>query len=141
MRQLVLVVLLVLTLAGCAGLGTPTASNGGAEGVARQWVEAFNKGDAVNVMGLLAPDATLIPLNSTRIYTGETVLRDLFQTDFAYGVQIRLDKVQVNGDTVVADATLWSAKKGAMPETPVQYTWTVKGNKIATMAIKYRQPS
>lgn len=140
MRQLVLVVLLVLTLAGCGSLGLPTAG-GGAESVARQWVEAFNKGDAVNVMGLLTPDATLIPLNSTRIYTGETALRELFQTDFAYGVQIRLDKVQVNGDTVVADATLWSPKKGAMPETPVQYTWTVKGNKIATMAIKYRQPS
>lgn len=144
MRQFALLIVLLVALAGCAGVGTPTTSNSTAgaspaEGVVRQWVDAYNKADLATVMNLLTPDATLIPLNATKTYQGADTLRDLFNGDFPYGVQIRLDKVQANGDTVVGDATLWSTKKGAFPDTPVQYTWTVKGDKIAAIAIKHRQ--
>ncbi|MCW5851739.1 MAG: nuclear transport factor 2 family protein [Anaerolineae bacterium] len=139
MRQLILMLLLVLALAGCAGSATPTVGNSGAEGVVRQWIDAYNKADLATVTNLLTPDATLIPLNATKTYQGTDTLRDLFNADFPYGVQIRLDKAQVNGDSVVGDVMLWSTKKGAFPDTPVQYTWTVKGNKISAIVIKHRQ--
>ena len=139
MRQLMLLVVVLLALSGCANVSLPAAGNSQAQGVVQKWVEAYNKADGAAVMSLLTPDATLVPLNATQSYQGADKIRDLFYGDFPYGVQIRIDKMQVNGDNVVGDATLWSTKKGAFPETPVQYTWTVKGDKISAIVIKHRQ--
>lgn len=139
MRQLILMFVLVLALAGCANAAAPTASTSPAASVVQKWVEAYNKADGATVMSLLTPDAVLVPLNATRNYQGADTIRELFYNDFPYGVQIRVDKMQVQGDNVVGDATLWSTKKGAFPDTPVQYTWTVKGDKITSIVIKHRQ--
>lgn len=139
MRKLLLLAWLLMTLAGCAGLGAaPAANNSAAEGVVRKWVDAYNKADGTALMALLSPDVKLLPLNGKTFETGNSV-RDLFYGDFPYGVQIRMENVQVTGNTVASDVTLWSAKKGAFPDTPVRYTWVVNGDKISEIQIKPRQ--
>ena len=44
-----------------------TSSSEGVEGVAEQWVNAFNKGDAGSIAGLYAPEAQMIPPNGQYI--------------------------------------------------------------------------
>src|SRR5262249_51820646 len=110
-----------------------------AEGVVRKWVEAYNKADGATVMALLTPDFKLLPLGATTFHTGTNIVRDLFYNDFPYGVQIRMDTVEVTGNTVASDVTLWSTKANAFPQTPARYTWVVNGDQISEIQIKPRK--
>ena len=101
--SLLVMMLAVPFLVSCTTAPPPDTSaedSRAIEAVSKQWVDAFNRGDAAAVVALYTEEAKLLPPNSPMI-VGRESIQASFQADFdasGYDLQLTVIDLHVNGD-------------------------------------------
>jgi ketosteroid isomerase-like protein len=125
---LVMAMMLPMALGACGNL-VPSPASSAARGVAEKFVETFNKGDVPALMEMFTENATWQIISGTQ-RTGADI-RETFREDANLLIQIKVEKMQVEGEQVTADVVVRSAAKpDLLPPTPMRMFWNVQDGKI-----------
>ena len=100
--SLIVIMLAVPFLVSCAPAPPDTTAEDSQaiNAISKQWVDAFNRGDAAAVVALYTEEAKLLPPNSPMI-VGRESIQASFQADFdagEYDLQLTVIDLHVNGD-------------------------------------------